>query len=193
MASLIILSALLAGAATSATGAPSPEAPSPEAIARDAANAEVILSEYPARARAAGEQGVVGFNVALDREGYATSCVVTHSSGYKRLDEETCDMILDRAKFKGVRGADGRKTNVVTQGAVNWRLPAGEATAPAPVRLAVAAKPEKKICRRRVKTGSLVDSERLCATATEWSRMSQRTQQEWGALQGSFGHTNNGM
>lgn len=188
MASLIILSALLAGAATPATAAPSPEA-----VARDSANAEVMLYEYPPRARAAGEQGSVVFQVALDREGYATSCEVTQSSGYKRLDRETCDLILDRAKFKGVRGPDGRKTNVVTQGAVNWRLPAGEATAPAPVRLAVATKPEKKICRRRVKTGSLVDSERLCATATEWSRMSQRTQQEWGALQGAFGHTNNGQ
>jgi hypothetical protein len=34
-----------------------------------------------------------------------------------------------------------------------------------------------------------VDTERLCATASEWSRMSQRTQQEWGALQGTFGST----
>jgi TonB family protein len=187
MAPLIILSALLAGA-----GTPAASTPSPEKVARDSANNEVILSQYPARARAAGEQGSVVFKVALDRQGYATSCDVTQSSGYKRLDQETCDLVLDRGMFKGIRGVDGRKTNVVTEGVVNWRLPKGEATAapPSPIRIAAATKPEKKVCRRRVKTGSLVDSERLCATAAEWARMSQRTQQEWGALQGSHGSTN---
>jgi periplasmic protein TonB len=183
MASLIFLSALLAGAA-----APAPATPSPEAVARDAANNEVILSEYPPRARAAGEQGSVGFKVALDREGYATSCEVVQSSGYKRLDQETCDLILNRAVFKGVRGTSGRKTNVVTTGVVNWRLPGAAATR-APVRTASAAKSEKKICKRKVKTGSLADYERLCATAAEWARMSENTQREWGALQGTHGST----
>ncbi|HYW17431.1 MAG TPA: energy transducer TonB [Allosphingosinicella sp.] len=187
MAASILLSAILAILA-----APASVAPSPSAAARDSANNEVILGQYPERARRAGEQGSVVFKVALDREGYATSCNVTQSSGFKRLDEETCDLILDRGIFKGVRGPDGRRTNVVTEGVVNWRLPKGTATTRAPVRVAAAVKTEKKICRRRVKTGSLVDSERLCATASEWSRMSQRTQQEWGALQGAFGHTNNG-
>lgn len=184
MASLIILSALLAAAA-----APAAAAPSPEAVARDAANNEVILSQYPERARAAGEQGSVGFKVALDREGYATSCEVTQSSGYKRLDQETCDLILNRATFKGMRGTDGRKTNLVTTGVINWRLPNAAPIVASPLRIAAAPKPEKKICRRKVKTGSLADYERHCATAAEWSRMSQQTQQEWGALQGSFGST----
>jgi periplasmic protein TonB len=185
MAPSIILSALLAAAA-----APGVAAPSPESVARDAANNEVILDQYPERARRAGEQGSVIFKVALDREGYATSCEVTQSSGYKRLDQETCDLILDRAVFKGVRGADGRKTNVVTEGVVKWRLPKSEATGPAPVRTAAAPKAaDKKICRRKVKTGSLADYERHCATAAEWARMTDQTQREWGALQGTLGST----
>lgn len=182
----IFAAALLAGASTP------PAAPSADKAARDAANAEVILSEYPPRARAAGEQGSVIFKVALDRDGYATSCEVTQSSGYKRLDQETCDLILNRATFKGIRGPDGRRSNVVTEGIVNWRLPNGEAAAAPGLRIATAAapsKPEKKICRRRVKTGSLADYERLCATAAEWERMSQNTQREWGALQGTHGST----
>ncbi|HEX8448166.1 MAG TPA: energy transducer TonB [Allosphingosinicella sp.] len=180
MAPMIFLSALLAGAAT----------PAPEAVARDAANEEVILSQYPERARAAGEQGSVGFKVALDREGYATSCEVTKSSGYKRLDQETCDLILNRATFKGVRGSDGRKTNMVTTGVVNWRLPGAAPIVASPIKIAATPPPEKKICRRKVKTGSLADYERHCATAAEWSRMSQQTQREWGALQGTHGSTN---
>jgi TonB family protein len=184
MTPLIFLSALLA-----ATAAPAAAPPSAEAAARDKANNEVVLSQYPERARAAGEQGTVGFRVALDREGYATSCEVTQSSGYKRLDQETCELILNRATFKGVRGPDGRKTNVTTTGVVNWRLPNTEPIVASPIRIAATPKPEKKICRRKVKTGSLADYERLCATAADWERMSQQTRREWGALQGTQGST----
>jgi TonB family protein len=183
MARLVYLSALLVGAATAASAGTSTDKD------RDARNGEVVFSQYPARALAAGEQGSVGFNVTLDRDGYATACEVTHSSGYKRLDSETCQLILSRAEFKGIRGPDGRKTNTVAQGVVNWRLPAGTAAAStSPVRIA-AAKPAKKICRRRIKTGSLADYERLCATQADWDRMAQRTKEEWGAVQGTLGST----
>lgn len=182
MARTVFLSALLVGAATSALAGTSTDKD------RDARNGEIVFSRYPARALAAGEQGSVGSNVALDRDGYATACEVTHSSGYSRLDAETCELILSRAEFKGIRGPDGRKTNIVAQGVVNWRLPGGASAATAPVRIA-AAKPEKKICRRRIKTGSLADYERLCATQADWDRMAQRTKEEWGAIQGSFGST----
>jgi protein TonB len=183
MARLVFLSVLLLGAAT-----PALAGTSTDTATRDARNGEIVFSQYPARALAAGEQGSVGFNVTLDREGYASACEVTHSSGYSRLDAETCQLILNRAEFKGIRGPDGRKTGTVAQGVVNWRLPAGAAAAASPVRIA-AAKPEKKICRRRVKTGSLADYERLCATQADWDRMAQRTQEEWGAIQGAFGST----
>jgi protein TonB len=183
MAPLLFLSALLAGAT------PASPMPSAEAAARDARNGEVVFSQYPARALAAGEQGAVNFKVTLDRDGYASACEVTHSSGYPRLDEETCQLILNRAEFKGVRGPDGRKVSTVAQGVVNWRLPTAAATAAAPMTIAAAAKPEKKICRRRLKTGSLADYERMCATKSDWERLSQRTREEWGALQGTLGST----
>jgi TonB family protein len=184
MASLVLLSALLLGAAT-----PAPARPSGDKAALDARNGEVVFSQYPPRALAAGEQGSVVFKVTLDRDGYATACEVTRSSGYPRLDSETCQLILSRAEFEGIRGPDGRKKGMVALGVVNWRLPAGAAGAASQVRVA-AAKPEKKICRRRIKTGSLADHERLCATQADWDRMAQRTKEEWGAIQGSFGSTN---
>jgi TonB family protein len=187
MAPSIFLSALLAAIATPAPAQAPAQAPG--AAARNAANDEVILSQYPERARAAGEQGSVGFKVALDRDGFATSCEVTQSSGYKRLDQETCDLILNRATFKGVRGSDGRKRNMVTTGIVNWRLPGAAPIVASPIRIAATPVPEKKFCRRKVKTGSLADYERHCATAAEWSRMTQQTQREWGALQGTLGST----
>ena len=83
--------------------------------ARNAVNGDVLLSEYPPRALAAGEQGLVGFKVTLDRDGYATGCEVTHSSGHKMLDQETCELILNRATFKGIKDGDGRKVSSVTK------------------------------------------------------------------------------
>lgn len=180
MARTLFLSALLIAAAT-----PAFAAPSEEKAARDASNFDVILSQYPARARAAGEQGAVGFKVTLDRDGYATGCEITHTSGHPKLDQETCDLILSRAVFRGARQAGGS----VHQGLVNWRLDAASKAPLVAVAASAKAVPEKKICRRRLKTGSLADYERLCATKADWARMSQRTQEEWGALQGTLGST----
>lgn len=185
MTRLVFLSALLIGAAAPALAGTSDKA------ARDSVNSDVLLSEYPARALAAGEQGSVGFKVTLDRDGYASACEVTHSSGHKRLDQETCDLILSRATFKGIKDGNGRKVSSVHEGVINWRLP-GSSAAPSKNWAAAGAgvaKPEKKVCRRRVKTGSLADYERLCATQADWDRMSQRTKEEWGAIQGTFGST----
>ncbi|HEX8240080.1 MAG TPA: energy transducer TonB [Allosphingosinicella sp.] len=185
MARLIFLSALLIGAAAPALAGSSDKA------ARDAVNGEVLLSQYPPRALAAGEQGSVGFKVTLDRDGYASACEVTHSSGHKSLDQETCELILSRAAFKGIKDGGGRKVSSVHEGVVNWRLP-GSTAAPSPTWASAGLgkpKPEKKICRRRVKTGSLANYERLCATQADWDRMAQRTKEEWGAVQGAFGST----
>ena len=177
--------ALLIGTAPAASTA------SPETTARDAANWDVVLNQYPERARAAGEQGAVAFRVTLDKEGYASACEVTQTSGHPLLDDETCQLILNRATFKGVKTASGRKVSSVHDGVINWKLPQGQAAAvPQPTFVvADAGKSEKKICKRRVKTGSLAGYERLCATEADWARMGDRTREEWGAVQGTLGNT----
>ena len=78
---------------------------------------------YPARARKAGEQGLVGFNIRIDKEGQPTNCEVTHSSGHRHLDDETCQLVLIHAKFKPMKDAEGHKINFVTEGVVNWQIP----------------------------------------------------------------------
>lgn len=191
MARILLFATLLAAAATPAV------ADSPAGVkARNAQSWDVLFSEYPPRALAAGQQGLVGYKVKLDREGYATECQVTRSSGHALLDEETCRLILNRATFKGVKDSNGRRVAVVTEGTVNWVLPSNAASysgqpaaAPAGLRIVDAPAPAsgKRICKRKIKTGSLADYERLCATAAEWAKMSEQTQREWGALQGSHG------
>jgi TonB family protein len=186
MARMLFLLPLLLGAAAPAAA----ETPD-QAKLREAQNWDVLVSRYPPRALAAGEEGLVGFKVTLDRDGYASACQVTHSSGHPLLDEETCQLITNRVTFKGMRGASGPKMGAVQEGVVAWKLPTtpiNEAL-PAPVQLAKADAPEKLVCRRKLRTGSLADYERMCATRSDWDRMSQRTQEEWGSIQGAFGST----
>jgi TonB family protein len=190
---MVLFAALLAAAAAPALA----EAPA-SVKARNAQSWDVLFSEYPQRALAAGQQGLVGYKVKLDREGYATECEVTKPSGHAVLDEETCRLILNRATFKGVRDSNGRRVATVTEGTVNWVLPSQAKTysgtpaaAPAGLRIVDAATPasEKRICKRNLKTGTLATYERICATQAEWARHRNRNRDEWGELQGAKGST----
>jgi protein TonB len=177
----LLLLALL-GAATPALAGP-PD----EAALRDARNWDVMLNQYPPRARAAGEQGRVGFRVTLDREGYASACEVIRSSGHPRLDEETCQLIMTRGEFKGIRDANGRRVNAVVEGVLNWKLPGGASNQARPRTIAAANAPDKLICRRQQTTGSLAGFERLCLTKADWERYTAGQRDFWESQQGSKG------
>ena len=150
-------------------------------------NGEFIFSQYPPRAKAAGEQGSVRFRAEADIKGNVMSCEVTGSSGYRRLDDETCEMIVDHATFKPTLDSEGKAREAVHDGIVNWRLP----SAPAAIaqQVASADTPDKIICKRVPKTGSLVTHSRLCMTAREWELKSDQFQEDWGSLQGRLGST----
>ena len=191
MARILLFAALLVGSAAPALA----DTPA-DVKARNAQSWEVLFSEYPQRALAAGQQGLVGYKVKLDRDGWATECEVTKPSGHAVLDEETCRLILNRATFKGVRDGNGRRVAVVTEGTVNWVLPSQAATysgtpAPSPIKLRIVDAPApasgKKICKRHLKTGTLATYERVCMTQADWARHAERNQAEWGELQGSKG------
>ena len=155
-------------------------------------NGEFIFSKYPPRARAAGEQGSVRFQAEVDAGGLVLGCKVTEGSGHKRLDRETCDLIVNHATFKPTLDSDGKARAAVHDGIVHWRIP----SAPSPevrAKTASAATTEKVICKRSLKTGSLVAHSRLCLTARDWDRYAENNQDEWGGLQGRKGHTNASM
>jgi len=154
-------------------------------------NGEFIFRQYPPRAKAAGEQGSVRFQAEVDAKGNVMSCKVTASSGYRRLDDETCEMIIDHASFKPTLDTDGKAREAVHDGVVNWRL-AGNAIAPQ-TQLASAGVPDKIICRRIPKTGSLIAGSRLCLTKRQWAEAADRNQDHFGEFQGKFGSTHEGQ
>jgi TonB family protein len=166
-------------------------AQTPDAATRNALNAETLQKLYPPRALAAGEQGVVGFSVKLDKDGQPTECQVTRSSGFPLLDQETCQIITLHAVFKPTGAATGSQVST-HQGAINWQLPATaqSATAAAPAKpVKIAEAPEKVVCKRVPRTGSNVGTERVCLTRRDWQSSSEESRREFEELQGRKGST----
>lgn len=46
---------------------------------------------------------------------------------------------------------------------------------------------DEVVCKRTLRTGSLVATTRLCMTRREWNRSAETNQAEWGQLQGIQG------
>lgn len=157
--------------------------------AQNASNWDVFLKLYPARALVAREEGAVGFTVTLDNKGDVTGCQVTHSSGHPLLDAETCKLVTLNAVFKPDAGLSPSQTKT-SQGVINWRLPDSKGRAlPAPTAIASGAAPEKVVCKKALRTGTLADYERTCLTPTEWAKQSEQAKAEWEDLQGKKGST----
>ena len=160
-----------------------------EKTAREAQNYDTLLQYYPKRALAAGEQGLVAFKVRIDKAGQPTNCEVTHSSGYRQLDDETCQLILIHGVFKPVQDSEGNKINQVAEGVVNWKVPGSTAKVVAPVKVTAQNAPEKMICKRELRQGTLAGYERTCMTQTEWRRLSDEMKQPYDEMQGRKGMT----
>ena len=149
--------------------------------AREAASMNTLMAYYPPQAKAAGEQGLVAFTVSLDRDGHPTSCQVTHSSGSRTLDEETCPVLLAHAEFAPDVNAAGTRVAGTHQGVINWQLHGYPPNAPLAPPVAVAANkaPDRMVCRRTVRTGTIADYERICMTAAEWKRGADEVKHDW--------------
>jgi TonB family protein len=165
----------------------------PAKAERDRQISEIMFQNYPPRALAAGEQGPVFFVVTLDKDARATSCEVTHGSGHPLLDDETCRLIVLHAVFKSAKDSNGRLIKQTAEGVVNWTLPGHNPEPFNPVPLTAQNKPEKQICKKAVRAGTIADVERTCMTATEWARQSDYERRDWEAVQGSKGATRDDM
>lgn len=176
--------------AASATGASAGETTKAE---RAVTNGEIVLDHYPPESLKAGEEGTVHFRVTLDKDGGLTTCAVTESSGFPRLDSATCDMLVATARFRRAEDATGPRQRAIHDGTVVWKLPAGLAKAerptPAPPTtvktedLADAA----LICRRVPKLGGIYVKTKMCLTKEDWARARDNAQRETKEMQETRG------
>lgn len=58
------------------------------------------MGDYPADSVKMGEQGQVRLKYLVKQDGNVGDCIVTLSSGLKRLDDAACAMVTNRWKFK---------------------------------------------------------------------------------------------
>lgn len=148
---------------------------------------EVVFKHYPPGALARGEQGAVYFVVSLDRDAHPTSCQVTHGSGHPLLDEETCDLIVKNAVFNSIRDANGVATKSTHEGVVYWRIPGTPEPSVTPVTLTQATTPERRVCKKSIRTGTIAAVERTCLTSSEWAQRDQQTRDMYDEIQGRKG------
>ena len=146
------------------------QAPDPKA-AQNASNWDIFQKLYPQRAIKAREEGAVGFLVTIDAKGSVTQCQVTHSSGHPLLDQETCNLITLHAEFNPEPGLSGSQVRT-REGLITWKLPDSKTVLNAPRVMAANAAPEKMICKKSIRTGTVAGTERTCMTQVEWSRLS---------------------
>jgi TonB family protein len=171
MAPIMILSLLLAIPSV-ALGSASTYAPADQSV-RPSKNGEFIAKHYPPRALKAGEQGKVSFRLVVQPDGSLGTCEVTKSSGYKSLDDETCELILRYARLSITRNSDGRAVRSEQNGFINWVHPKGQGKQASAMELAAAKTPDKIICKRTPSTGSLIRRSKQCMTARQWAEASR--------------------
>jgi TonB family protein len=163
------------------------QAPGPQS-AQSASNWEIFQKLYPPRALAAREEGAVGFKVTIDGKGAVTQCEVTHSSGHPLLDQETCNLITLHAEFKPEQGLSGSQA-MTREGLIAWRLPDSKTKLASPTAVASNDAPEKVVCKKTVRIGTIAGFERTCMTTQEWARQSDEERELWGEVQGKKGST----
>ena len=153
----------------------------------------IVDKSYPAESLKAGEEGTVFFDAKLNKDGKIYSCVVTESSGYPRLDQATCDMIVRTARFK-LKKQDGRRAQRIQSAYIEWKLPPGYAKGASPASAEDTSDEtladEKIICKRSYTAGSIIIKKKVCLTQKSWDRAADYAREEAIRLQtGSSGGT----
>lgn len=144
---------------------------------QQSANASYLAKNYPAESLQRGEQGRVGFQLSFEADGSLSGCAVTQSSGYRTLDEGTCEMLAKSAKIEPARDAEGRRVPSIRAGYIDWKLPSKKAQA-VQANAAVASNDNPLICKRTSVPGSIIKKIKRYMTRSEWKLHERLTQQE---------------
>ncbi len=83
----------------------------------------VTTSDYPSQDLREGNQGVVRVRLEVNAAGRATSCTVTTSSGFPRLDAAACAKLIARARFDPATDESGAKVSSQWSSGVRWTIP----------------------------------------------------------------------
>ena len=124
--SLVLWAALAAGAflPVEAAFAAGPELAAPVPVGSP--GDWILASDFPADTVGEGFDGATGFELSVDAEGAVTACRVTASSGVQALDDLTCRLIGERARFTPATNVRGRPRPGTYANRVRWVAPKPE-------------------------------------------------------------------
>lgn len=80
----------------------------------------VANDDYPALAVRQGHEGTVGFLLQIDSSGTPTSCSIAQTSGFEELDERTCAILMQRARFSPARDAKEKPMAAAYSSRLSW-------------------------------------------------------------------------
>jgi TonB family protein len=83
----------------------------------------VTTNDYPPRALREERAGTVGFRLTIDPFGRVSACDITSSSGSPDLDEVTCTLVTQRARFNPAKDNKGKATTGSYSSRVRWIIP----------------------------------------------------------------------
>lgn len=83
----------------------------------------ITAQDYPRAALREEAAGTTRFRLDVSADGAVENCTVTVSSGNATLDETTCGLVQQRARFEPARDAQGRPTIGRYSNAVRWLIP----------------------------------------------------------------------
>ena len=84
--------------------------------------AYVTNDDYPVEALARNGQGTVGFRLTVDAEGRPIGCAVEQSAGDAALDEVTCRIMMERARFTPAHDPAGHAVAGAITARITWRI-----------------------------------------------------------------------
>lgn len=77
-------------------------------------------SDYPATAVAGSKTGVTTVQFEVTEKGRAENCTVLESSGSKKLDGESCALVLRATHFKPAKDEKGKTIRSVQTRKIDW-------------------------------------------------------------------------
>lgn len=83
----------------------------------------ITNDDYPAEALRNNWQGRVAISWTIDETGRVTDCIVLESSGHAVLDETSCRLLLNRARYIPALDGEGRPVRSSDYRRIVWRLP----------------------------------------------------------------------
>lgn len=82
--------------------------------------------DYPVDAQLDGVEGITAFSLTVAVDGRVSDCQVTTSSGSEALDETTCRILRQRARFSPALDRRSRPMEAKWSSRIIWRIPQQE-------------------------------------------------------------------